>query len=125
MSGKWTPGPLRVVEIETWPFAIDIVDAAGAIIETIPRYAYSTEQKTLADLRLAVGFKYSDRAEVIAANERQLADLKLRAAAPALYEALANTTALLKLYTGNLYADVNKVLADADAALSQALGEGQ
>jgi hypothetical protein len=90
---KFTKGPLFVVQPDKWPFNIEIVDTAGELVFEERRHSYSTSHKTVEDVMNCVGFhntrdgpEFADRA--IAANERQLADAYLRAAAPDLFEAL-------------------------------------
>jgi hypothetical protein len=89
MSGtKWTPGPLRVVQPDKWPFDILTVDSDFNEVFVEGRHAYSSLQKTVADVMRAHGFPHAEREDVIATLERQVADAHLRAAAPELYEAL-------------------------------------
>jgi hypothetical protein len=116
---KHTPGPLFVRQPEKWPFNIEIVDAAGAVVFEERRYAYGSRQETVEDVMTGYGMRSSldpDMQEKsVAANEKQLADAYLRAAAPELLEALED--ALLHLWPNTEAA--NK----ARAALAKARGE--
>jgi hypothetical protein len=112
---KHTPGPLFVRQPEKWPFNIEIVDAAGAVVFEERRYSYSTSHTTINDVMTASGFRMEDAELAITGNERQLADAYLRAAAPELFEALED--AILHLWPNTEAA--NK----ARAALAKARGE--
>lgn len=95
MSAKHTPGPLFVVHVDKYPFDIQIQDAHGNVIHQEPRYAHSTQARSIADVMSGVGFRGKEKDEAVAANARQLADICLRAAAPDLLEALRSTINLL------------------------------
>lgn len=115
MSEKYTKGPWFVRQEEKWPFDINIVDSNGQIVSNEPRYAYSSKQETIEDVMTAYRFPKDERDAVIKANETQLANAHLRAAAPDLLEAL---TDLLK-QTG-----IDGWWADkARAAILKATGE--
>lgn len=88
MSAKHTPGPLIVRQPESFPFDIQIVDSNGDVVFRESRYAYATKQETVKDVMQGHGFPFNQRDAVIEANERQLADARLRAAAPDLLDAL-------------------------------------
>lgn len=81
---KFTPGPWSVRQPERWPFDIEIVGPDGDVLVSETRPTHSTTQKSVADCMAAVGFPRGDRDEAIAANQRHLADVTLRAAAPEL-----------------------------------------
>ena len=85
---KHTTGPLTVTREKKWPFSIITRDASGDVLLTEHAMAYSTKMETIDDFNSALGFKPEERADVIAANERQWADAVLRAAAPELLAAL-------------------------------------
>ena len=125
MDTKFTKGPLFVVQPDKWPFNIEIVDTAGELVFEEHRHSYSTSHKTVEDVMNCVGFRntrddpeFVDRA--IAANERQLADAYLRAAAPDLLEALRLCYDHCRLY----YPEVehNNVGEAVRAALRKATG---
>jgi hypothetical protein len=121
----FTPGPFRVEQQERFPFNIHIVGPDGAI-EVVDKWAYSSSQKTLADCEEGYGFPPEEKAEVVAGNSRQLADLRLRAAAPALYEALKEAREGLRYVRERHGVDgVSWDLIDqaADAALAAATGD--
>ena len=88
MSEKYTKGPWFVQQEEKWPFYINIVDSNGQIVSNEPRYAYSSRQETIEDVMTAYRFPKDERDAAIKANETQLANAHLRAAAPELLEAL-------------------------------------
>jgi hypothetical protein len=112
---KHTPGPLFVRQPEKWPFHVEIVNEAGEIVASEHRYAYSTSHNTINDVMTARGFRMDDADKAIAANERQLADAYLRAAAPELLEALQEAFHLDEL--GDAWFD------RARAAIAKARGE--
>jgi hypothetical protein len=76
-TAPWSPTPWKVEHSETWPFNIAILDADGNMIAEFRRVAFSSDQKTLADCRAAVGFKYDDRHSVIALIQQQEANVEL------------------------------------------------
>lgn len=84
---KHTPGPVTVITKDKWPFKIQGVDANGEVLWEEHRYAFSSEMKTLKDLHSGVGFKGSERQEVIEKNRRQLLDCYRRGAGADMYEA--------------------------------------
>jgi hypothetical protein len=88
MSAKHTPGPLKVVQVKSWPFDIQIVNQQGCVVFLEGRYSYSSKQESLEDVMTGYGFPKEDKEAVVSANEEQLANAYLRAAAPDLLEAL-------------------------------------
>ena len=64
MTGH-TKEPWSFVIDADWPFDLKLV-CGGKTLFHQPRVAYSTKAKTLADVRSAVGFGSSERAEVVA-----------------------------------------------------------
>lgn len=98
MEAKHTPGPLFVSQPEKFPFPVQIVNEAGEVVFSEPRHSYSTKHKTVQDVMEARDMRYPKCEpdfvdNCIAANERQLADAYLRAAAP---EMLATLKGLLE-----------------------------
>ena len=113
-----TPGPLSVVQHNKWPFDILTVDGAGNEIFREVRKAAGSSQSTVAEVMSGQCFKGKfDRDSAIAANGRQLADAKLRAAAPDLLEAL---TRLLDDDEANLTLQGRRNLARAAIAKATA-----
>lgn len=123
---KWTSGPLHVVQQENWPWQIEVHDAEGNCVSTEQRTAYSSRHKTLNDVM--TGYDMPDVQEAVFLNERQVADMQLRAAAPELYEALE------EVLSCDVYADAEGLLKieyslDSDVsqkarnALAKARGE--
>jgi hypothetical protein len=96
---KHTNGPLFASREEKWPFAVVIKNAQGETFASESAYAYSTKAETLSQFNRAVGFDHDQREAVIAANERQMADAKLRAAAPELLDALQAITSAFLSHT--------------------------
>jgi hypothetical protein len=90
-GAKHTPGPWVLHQNDKWPFEIQI----GNDVVTMSRVAYSTAQKTLNDVRLAVGFDWHERDNVCRLVAEQEANARLIAAAPELLSALEE--ALLQL----------------------------
>lgn len=86
MNTRHTPGPLHVDTDKRFPFDLLLVDATGNIIARESRYAYSTKQKTVEDVMTGRYLDPDIRVDAVLANERQLADMVLRAAAPELLE---------------------------------------
>jgi hypothetical protein len=86
MSGS-TPGPLSVRQSEKWPFDLEIIDEEGNVILHERLHSHSTDQKTITD---AMSGKYMGKHEELAAkvNQKQLANMRLWAAAPDLLAAL-------------------------------------
>jgi hypothetical protein len=68
--------PWTVVEDEKWPCGISIEDATDRVLWSETRYAYSTSQKSLAEVYDAVGFPHNDREEVSDAVKAQMARVK-------------------------------------------------
>ena len=87
MTTKHTPGPLFVVQVNKWPFDIQIQDAHVNVIHQEPRCAYSTKAQSIDDVMNGVGFNAEAKDDAVAGNARQLADARLIAAAPELLEA--------------------------------------
>ncbi|HEX8894413.1 MAG TPA: hypothetical protein VF783_13875 [Terriglobales bacterium] len=126
---KHTSGPLFVRQPAKWPFRIEIVDAAGEVVHSEARYAYSTKHETIEDVMTAHGFHRDDVDAAVAGNERQLADAHLRAAAPDLLDVLKALHDAVDNYFGPSktgaawpkYFDAE--MFAARAAISKALGE--
>lgn len=89
---KFTPGPLFVRQPERWPFDVEIVDASGEVISRESRHSYNSKQETIEDVMTAYRMRSPGdpnfAEECIAANQKQLANAYLRAAAPDLFDAL-------------------------------------
>lgn len=117
MNAKHTPGPLFVRQPEMFPFDVEIVEASGNVVFQESRCALSTKQKTVEDVMQGHGFPVDQRDAVIAANERQVADMTLLAAAPDLLEAL---NAVEGAYQCG--ADLNIVMDQVKSAIAKATG---
>lgn len=87
MTTKHTPGPLRVVVDQKFPFNLRIVNQDGETVADERRASYSTANRTIEDVMTARGLPPEDKPIAIEANERQLADMHLRAAGPDLLAA--------------------------------------
>ena len=124
MTDKHTPGPLFVRQPESFPFDIQIVGAKEDVVFFESRYSYSTKQETVEDVMRGYGFPLDQRDAVIAANERQLADMHLRAAAPDLLKALKNCVAVMDRELAGLKV-IQPELSAARAAIAKATGEPQ
>lgn len=117
MSAGHTPGPW-VIEEE--PLRIEVCAGDYAVVSQ-HRYAYcSTHMGSIADVMSGRGFDPEDRPEVIAGNARQMADLRLIAAAPELL-------ALVIQYRDDLHfppaADsIERRLTAINAAIAKATG---
>lgn len=129
MKSKHTPGPLFVRQPEKFPFNIEVVNEAGDVVFSERRYAYASGQESVQDVMAGVGFKAADRADVIDANQRQLADAFLRAAAPELLEALNQINDWLLCAAiatpedmAGSFSDMQKL---AESAIAKATGEQQ
>ncbi|MDQ7981912.1 hypothetical protein QYH69_32330 [Paraburkholderia sp. SARCC-3016] len=84
-EAKHSPGPWHLHEETHWPFKLAIIAANGDEVSIESRSAYGSGQKSIDDVMSARGFRDVDqREDAIAANARQLANAKLRAAAPEL-----------------------------------------
>ena len=116
MSEKFTKGPWFVRQEEKWPFDINIVDSNGQIVSNEPRYAYSSRQETIEDVMTAYRFPKDERDAAIKANETQLANAHLRAAAPELLE-------FVKEWLERQGSDDNYMTAKARAVILKATGE--
>ena len=123
MSEKYTKGPWFVRQEEKWPFYINIVDSNGQIISSEPRYAYSSKQETIEDVMTAYRFPKDERDAVIKANEIQLANAHLRAAAPELLELLERAVGRLEIAHRNGDSIMKEWVIDARAAILKATGE--
>jgi hypothetical protein len=88
-------GPWVVVEEDKWPFDIVVRAPDGSLEWSERRCAHSSRQNTLAECKAAVGFPADERAQVVKAIERQMASIHLRAAAPDMYEALPDLSAVI------------------------------
>jgi hypothetical protein len=129
MKTKHTPGPWVVHEDETWPFDIRIVGAKGEEIIDARRWAYSTSQKTLADVMAGVGFRAVEVREVVERNARQMDNMRLMGAALDMLEACriclkAERERAAKLLPGapaRTYTDAR--IAKIEAAIAKATGE--
>ena len=115
MSGH-TKGPWSVVQNEKWPFGIKIEPE----ILRMDCYAHSTSQKTLDDMRNALGFPNNERAGIITAIQEQESNARLIAAAPDLLEALKECRAAM--YADNPADGWFEIIKSADAAISKATG---
>lgn len=124
MNAKHTPGPLFVRQPESLPFDIQIVDAKEDVVFCESRHAYSTKQETVEDVMQGYGFPLDLRDAAIAANERQLADMNLRAAAPDLLKALKDCVAVMDRELAGLKV-IQPELSAARAAIAKATGEPQ
>lgn len=124
MNAKHTPGPLVVRQPEMFPFDVEIVEASGNVVFQESRCAFSTKQKTVEDVMQGHGFPVDQRDAVIAANERQLADMHLRAAAPDLLKALEDCVAVMDRELAGLKV-IQPELSAARAAIAKATGEPQ
>ena len=71
---------------EKWPFCIEIVNKNDEELFSFNRIAHSTGQKTIEDCENAVGFKYSEKNNIVNMLENQKADIRLFASAPDLIE---------------------------------------
>lgn len=89
MSEKHTPGPWAISTEERFPFSMSIwaSNSEWPVVE-MRRIAWSSQQKTLQDMRDAVGFDHPKRKEMAALVAQQEADARLIAAAPELLAAL-------------------------------------
>lgn len=79
-----TPGPWTLKCDSTWPFDLHI----DPLRITIQRIAYSTGQKTLDDVKRAVGFPPKEMPDVARMVMEQEANVTLMASAPDLLDAL-------------------------------------
>lgn len=95
MGEKHTPGPLHVVQDETWPYRIMVCDQDGNTVYSEPLACSSSAWRTWDDVRELRGIHGAEREEWIAAIERQRADMYLRAAAPDLLAACHGMVELL------------------------------
>lgn len=112
---KHTPGPLFVRQPEDDLYHIQIVNAAGDVIFSEPRHSYSSKMETVDDVLGGYGFPRRDRDDAARANQRQLADAYLRAAAPEMLEALEDAVERQGFTNANLIF--------ARAAIAKARGE--
>ncbi|QDP48372.1 MAG: hypothetical protein Tp118SUR00d2C21406231_66 [Prokaryotic dsDNA virus sp.] len=115
-AAKHTPAPWDVQLEESWPWAIAIM---GPDI-SIPRYAYSTADKSLDDVRAAKSFDYDERDEISRRIAQQEADARLIAAAPDLLEALDDLLEVCAHSNGEL--DRRAPMDAARAAIDKARG---
>lgn len=106
----FTKGPLSVVEDDAWPFEIHIEDVNGVEVHTENRIAHSSHWKTLDDVYSAKSWPHDERDNVITLIARQMADIRLRAAAPDLYEVVA---AMAKFDGRNNNAALKRMAKDA------------
>jgi hypothetical protein len=126
METKHTPGPLFVRQPEKYPFPVEIVNESGEVVFSEQRHAHGTGQKTVQDAMEARNMRYRGCPDdfvdnCIAANERQLADAYLRAAAPEMLAALKMAKWMLE----RDYIDPQKmkVIEMCDVAITKAQGE--
>jgi hypothetical protein len=87
METKHTPGPLTVKPFKEYPFDILTVNSKDEVVFRTKLPAHCTSDKTFEQAFKCVHFGIDeDREKCIEANERALADEKLRAAAPELLQ---------------------------------------
>lgn len=84
MSSKHTLGPWHVEHASSWPFDIRIEPS----VVTMTRVAFSSKQRTLDDVRAAVGFPGGDPQRIREMVAVQEANANLIGAAPELLDAL-------------------------------------
>ena len=111
MTEAHTLGPLTVRVCTYWPYDIETINAEGVIVFSDGMPAHSSAMNSLEDLWFGVGFPAHDKAAVIAANRRAVADAVIRAAAPCLLEALKRA----RRYVADL-----PIVGDADLAVIDA-----
>lgn len=79
---KRTAGPWEVIFSKQWPFRITVENYEGIEIVSYDRCAHNSTQKTIEDCESAVGFKNSEKDDIIKKIEEQKANILLHAAAP-------------------------------------------
>lgn len=120
--------PLTLSQPDVFPFAIEILDCEGVVVESIPRRSHSTKQKTLAEC--LAGYSMGLNQQLAKeANAEQLRELHLRVAAPELVDALEMMVNGLQWYMDNHPLIINEcdheAVVTANIALAKARGEGQ
>lgn len=80
---KWT-----IHEEPGWPFDVEIHDSHGNCVASFERCSLSYAAETLDDCYAAVGFDADKRQQVIEDIQRQMADIRLQAAAPLMLRAI-------------------------------------
>ncbi|CAO3358677.1 hypothetical protein [Azospirillum palustre] len=84
MTDKFTKGPWTLTQSDKWPFYLVTTAASGAVIAEDRLAFYSTSDTV-------------EKANAREGNAEQIANAKLRAAAPSLLEALEEMTALFEM----------------------------
>jgi hypothetical protein len=116
MKQTHTPGPWIIDQKEKWPFDWQIVDSEGFVIANGGFYTYSTDDKSLSDVRKKKG------------NEPCEANAKLIAAAPELLETLKRTYLQLQVVANKhiLFAlETDSIRADLRNQISLATGKSE
>ena len=123
MNTKHTPGPLFVDNSNQ--YSVCIVDSKGECVSQEPRYAYSSKQETVEDV-MTGRYMGKSMQEAIEGNARQLADMRLRAAAPDLLESANLLSAVLApIAAATRDENLTAKIAIARAAIAKATGEQQ
>jgi len=68
--------PWKLVQNDKWPFDIEILDASDELIIRQGRYAYSSKDKTVADVLECRHHSPKDRDTTSNANRKQLEQLQ-------------------------------------------------
>lgn len=119
---KGTQGELKVVIQEKYPFNIQTIDKKGDVVFQEWLYAFSTDQKTAEDALNAVSFSVSERDEIIKKINIQLADAKIRAAAPELLKVLQDLYQIAhELQWENYLSGRQLIVEQAQKAINKAL----
>lgn len=104
---------LNVHQPDTFPFQIELRDAAGTVVQTMHRAAFCSSDKTLIDVLTGRNQSQEWRGTAIELNRKQLAAAYLEAAGPELLAALQGMLAIWP------YSECNETRAAA-AAIAKA-----
>lgn len=89
---------LTVFESPTFPFTIELRDSYGRTVKSYPRAAFTSRDRTIADVMSCRNHDAKYRKECAEANRRQLQEAHMEAAGPDLLAAAERALALIKAH---------------------------